>query len=303
MWWMTAMVDGRRVCKSTGTTNKRVAQKRQEAWRTGTLACQSAFVDKAVFSIWGDRRERILSLVDHSPSRAIGGSKSMYARLIPGKCHAAKNPFELKFGKLHQYTNIPPFRLSIRSDRTPLSGAQVAAVANSLFRRGLRVQVTYVEFTFDVLGYSFAYFRQRLFTRARSTTELGREGHKTFYAEKPRSPWQLRVYQKTESIVRVEYALRRAFLRAQRIDLVRLRNLNVWAPASFQEFNEDRLAAALEKIPSGWAKSRLQESPHRLPFRMLSTALRWRCGIDPAPLLRRSKAQHLLRSMQDSVLW
>jgi hypothetical protein len=37
MWWMTAMVDGRRVCKSTGTTNKRVAQKRQEAWRTGTL--------------------------------------------------------------------------------------------------------------------------------------------------------------------------------------------------------------------------------------------------------------------------
>jgi hypothetical protein len=200
-------------------------------------------VDKAVFSIWGDRRERILSLVDHSPSRAIGGSKSMYARLIPGKCHAAKNPFELKFGKLHQYTNIPPFRLSIRSDRTPLSGAQVAAVANSLFRRGLRVQVTYVEFTFDVLGYSFAYFRQRLFTRARSTTELGREGHKTFYAEKPRSPWQLRVYQKTESIVRVEYALRRAFLRAQRIDLVRLRNLNVWAPASFQEFNEDRLAA------------------------------------------------------------
>jgi hypothetical protein len=103
--------------------------------------------------------------------------------------------------------------------------------------------------------------------------------------------------------VRVEYALRRAFLRAQRIDLVRLRNLNVWAPASFQEFNEDRLAAALEKIPSGWAKSRLQESPHRLPFRMLSTALRWRCGIDPAPLLRRSKAQHLLRSMQDSVLW
>jgi hypothetical protein len=231
----------------------------------------------------------------------------MYARLIPGKCHAAKNPFELKFGKLHQYTNIPPFRLSIRSDRTPLSGAQVAAVANSLFRRGLRVQVTYVEFTFDVLGYSFAYFRQRLFTRARSTTELGREGHKTFYAEKPRSPWQLRVYQKTESIVRVEYALRRAFLRAQRIeqieDLVRLRNLNVWAPASFQEFNEDRLAVALEKIPSGWAKSRLQESPHRLTFRMLSTALRWRCGIDPAPLLRRSKAQHLLRSMQDSVLW
>jgi hypothetical protein len=217
------------------------------------LASQSAFVDRAVFSIWGDRRERILSLVEHSPSRAIGGSKSTYARLIPGKCHATNNPFELKYGKLHQYANIPPFRLNVRSDRMPLSGAQVAAIANSLFRRGFRVHVAYLEFTFDVLDYSLAYFRQRLFTRARSITELGREGHKTFYAGKPRSPWQLRVYQKTESIVRVEYALRRAFLRAQRIeqieDLVRLRDLNVRALASFQEFNEDRLAAALGACP------------------------------------------------------
>jgi len=32
-WTMTAMVDGRQQCKSTGTSNKRLAQKMQDAWR------------------------------------------------------------------------------------------------------------------------------------------------------------------------------------------------------------------------------------------------------------------------------
>jgi len=32
-WTMTAMVDGRQQCKSTGTSNKRLAQKLEEAWR------------------------------------------------------------------------------------------------------------------------------------------------------------------------------------------------------------------------------------------------------------------------------
>jgi hypothetical protein len=159
---------------------------------------------------------------------------------------------------------------------------------------------------FDVLNYPISYFRHRLFTRARSILELGADGNKTFYAGKPRSPWQLRVYEKTESVVRVEYVLRREFLSANGIervdDILRLRDVNIWALASFQEFHEDRLADALAKAPDGWGKDLLSETPRRWPLRLLAAALRVRCGIDPSGILQRSEVQCLLRDMQDNML-
>jgi Phage integrase, N-terminal SAM-like domain len=44
---MTAMVDGRQVCKSTGTTNKRLAQQRENAWRTEIAQGQYSLLRKA----------------------------------------------------------------------------------------------------------------------------------------------------------------------------------------------------------------------------------------------------------------
>jgi hypothetical protein len=271
------------------------------------LANQAAFVDKAIISIWGDRRLRISALLGHGPSRAIGGPKRMYARMISGQCFATGNPFELKYGKLQSYENVPPFRLTVRSDRMPLSGAQVEMITGALFRRGFRSHIASLEFTFDVMNYPFSYFRHRLFTRARSILELGTDGSRTFYAGRPRSPWQLRVYEKTGSVVRVEYILHRAFLSASGIervdDILRLRDVNIWALASFQEFHEDRLAEALAKVPDGWGKDLLSETPRRWPLQLLATVLRGRCGIDPRGMLHRSEAQQLLRNMQDNFLW
>jgi hypothetical protein len=268
---------------------------------------QAAFLDKAVFSIWGNRRLRSPTLLQVGPSRAIGGPKRMYARMLSGQCSVTGNPFELKYGKLRSYENVPPFRLTVRSDRMPLSGAQVAMISSALFRSGFRSHIANLEFTFDVTNYPFTYFRHRLFTRARSVVELGSDGHGTFYAGRPRSPWQLRVYEKTQSLVRVEYVLRRAFLSANGIervdDILRLRDVNIWALASFQDFHEERLAEALAKVPDGWGKDLLSETPRHWPLQLLTAALRGRCGIDPNGMLHRSDAQRLLREMQDNMLW
>jgi hypothetical protein len=46
-WWMTAMVDGRQICRSTGATNKRVAQQREDAWRTEIAQGQYSLLKKA----------------------------------------------------------------------------------------------------------------------------------------------------------------------------------------------------------------------------------------------------------------
>jgi hypothetical protein len=271
------------------------------------LANESAFVDKAVLSVWGDRRERVLPTVEFGQSRAIGGSKRMYARLIPGTCSLAGNPFQLKYGRLHHWANVPPFRLSVRSDTVPLSGAQVSAIVSSLFRRGFRCQISLVEFTFDIKGFPFSFFREHLLTSSHSITEVGKEGHKTLYAGRPRSPWQLRIYQKTDSLMRVEFILRRALLHAHRIeridDLLRLRDLDVWASASFPEFREERLASLLNTLPSCWGKDVLSQVPRRRSLRFLTAVLRWRCGVDPAPLFRCSQVDRLLRHMQRNMLW
>jgi hypothetical protein len=37
-WWMSAMVDGRQVCKPTGVTNKRVAQQIYDTWKAECIA-------------------------------------------------------------------------------------------------------------------------------------------------------------------------------------------------------------------------------------------------------------------------
>jgi hypothetical protein len=271
------------------------------------LANQSAFIDKAVFSVWGERRERDPSTLEFGQNRAVGGSKRMYSRLIPGTCRLSGNPFELKYGRLHPYSNVPPFRLSVRSDAVPLSGAQASIVAGSLFRRGFRCQVSQVEFTFDTTELSPEFFRDHLITTAHSVKEVGKEGSKTLYVGGPRSLWQLRIYRKADSLMRVEFVLRRGYLQAhsiQRIDdLLRLRGLDVWAAASFPEFNEERLASVLKTMPMCWGKNILSQEPRRRTLRFLAGVLRWRCGVAPTPLLRHSQGDVLLRRMQRNMLW
>jgi hypothetical protein len=61
------MVDGQQVCKSTGTTNKRLAQKRQDAWRTGIAQGQYSLLKKApLLEVW---IEKYLESVDHANTR------------------------------------------------------------------------------------------------------------------------------------------------------------------------------------------------------------------------------------------
>jgi hypothetical protein len=66
-WQMTAMIDGRQVCKSTGTTNKRVAQKRQDAWRTEIAQGQYSLLKKA--PQLKDWAEKYLESVEHPNTR------------------------------------------------------------------------------------------------------------------------------------------------------------------------------------------------------------------------------------------
>jgi len=232
----------------------------------------------------------------------------MYARSRHGENRLTGNPFELKYGKLHKWKHVAPFRLVVRSKGLPLSGAQVRLVLDSLFRKGYRCQISHVELTFDVSQYSFHSLRQNLFSHARSIVELkDLLGWNTLYVGTTRSPWELRVYQKTAACVRVEFVLRPAYLRKHGFrsieDLVGLRKLDFADLTQFLEFQEGRLIPILKRTRSFWGKELLLQSPHRWPLRVLISILRYRGRMNPEIFLRCSSAQHLLCRMLGNVVW
>lgn len=66
-WWMDAMVDGRQVCRATGTTNKRVAQKMCDAWRAEIAQGRFDLLKKSpMLKEWA---EKYLKTVDHPNTR------------------------------------------------------------------------------------------------------------------------------------------------------------------------------------------------------------------------------------------
>jgi len=66
-WWMSAMLDGRQVCKPTGSTNKRIAQQLYDNWRSEIAQGQFNLLKKApTIKEWA---EKYLKTVDHQNTR------------------------------------------------------------------------------------------------------------------------------------------------------------------------------------------------------------------------------------------
>ncbi len=272
------------------------------------LVDKAAFIDKMEIGLWGVQRQSVLPVLETEPSKPIGGKKRAYGRAIHGMCRATGNPFEFRYGRLNNYPQIAPFRLVLNSGRTPLTGMHVSLVAGALLRNGYSSQPSLLELTFDVTGYTVGYFRQHLFTRARRIRQLrDPNGRETLYAGGPRSPWQLIVYQKTDSVVRIEFKIRRAFLhergmeRAQ--DLLRFRRLGLWDLVSFREFDDKKLHSALKSKPDSKHKTLVLESPRIIPHQILGAFLRWRLGIPPDSVLVEAEAERILRRMQRNLIW
>lgn len=268
----------------------------------------AAFVDKAAFSVWATRRKREPVTLKLGPNFAVGGQNRGYARSLHGINRMTGSPFELKYGRLQKWKRFPPFRLTLRSADNPLSGAQVRSVLDALFHKGYRCKTALVELTFDLSAYSFSLLSQRLFTTARSINELvDCSGRKTLYVGTPRSPLQLRIYEKTDGCVRVEFVLRPAYLRAHRIvtveHLLKLRAVDLWKAVWFQAFRRRLLATLIQKGQPFWGSSLFRPNSYRWPFRLLADVLRFRARINPARYLRRCELQRVLMQMQEMLIW
>ena len=181
---------------------------------------QCAFVDTLKLSIWGSRRDSPLCDVRDVEKEPIGSRRSKYGWVERGTIVATGNRYELVYGVLRLQKILPTVELILRSDETPIRVADAVAAISSFCETVTRVIVSYAELTFDLTGRSVPWFERGTFSSARRFVTLRDEqGRRTFYAGGPTSPWQLRVYEKTNEVTRFEFALRRRFLRQRRISL------------------------------------------------------------------------------------
>jgi hypothetical protein len=198
--------------------------------------------------------------------------------------------------------------LILRSVENPLDEEQVRRALAGLFTGKRRTTVSQIEMTFDTTGTSIPTLENSVYTRARRFRRLRDAlGNMTLYVGGPRSLWQLRIYQKTSEIVRIEFILRRQLLRNHGIftykDLSLLRALDIRCMARFLELGRPELQQALKFAPPGWRKTVNLDWIDRRPLQLLVQSLRRDERIDLEPMLRDSKVQRALDRMRSGFIW
>jgi hypothetical protein len=134
---------------------------------------------------------------------------------------------------------------------------------------------------------------------------LDKNGKTTIYVGALRAPRELRLYEKTDSIVRVEFILRSTFLRALSVrkpqDLLLVKNAPLWRKVGFREVSISGAATPPRQVRQRWLDRGLTVL-RRMPARDVELELR-KAGVNPSDWVVRSDRGRLLRRMQKRLIW
>jgi hypothetical protein len=270
------------------------------------LANRRAFLDKLTVGIRGVRKEWAGPAVQLEPSEAIGGSGRNYARKQAGVT-ATGNSFDLLYGRMRLIGIIPSMIMTLRSDRKPITVEETTKAIDAVCKKEWRAAISQVELTFDFTGLSIEFFHRRIFSSAhRFATIRDEKGRQTDYIGGRTSPWQVRIYQKTERVVRLEFVLRRPFLRQQGItkipELKKLCTIDFSRRVWLRELD----AVALKSLERRVQKSEKEDVRRRillkwfrdLPLRKSIPRAKKYFDAQPEKLTFKSPVDERLRRMQ-----
>jgi hypothetical protein len=271
---------------------------------------QAAFLDKLVVGIRGRRKDAPGLAVQVTPSKAIGGKGRKYARKQSGVVTASGNPFDLLYGPMQLMAIIPPLMLTLRSSAAPITVEEITEVLDAICEEKWRASISSLELTFDFTGLPIEFFRRTIFSSAHRCRMIRDEkGWRTYYVGGRTSPWQVRIYQKTEKVVRVEFVLRRPFLRQHGIteiaDLERLRNIDLRKLLRLRQLN----MAAAKGLELKVAAAELDDVRRRIlvrwlkdwPLRKSVPVAKKHFGAAPEELTVESAVDRRLRRMQRAL--
>jgi hypothetical protein len=205
-----------------------------------------AFLDKVTVSINGKRRDSPQIELRQRVRRPIGGSGGKYSWIEQAVLASSGNPFDLVYGPMRLGGILPALVLTLRSEGAPLNVDEIENVIDGYCEKGWTASVSLVELTFDLTGLSTEWFRFCVFSSAhRFRTRRDDYGAETHYFGGPTSPLQTKVYEKTKEVTRLEFTLRRPFLRQQGItklsELEKLRTLDFSRRFWLRELDKEAL--------------------------------------------------------------
>lgn len=297
--------------KSSSPAKEKQAKQQMKRHEEGIIphtVNRFAHFDGVRISVWGRLRRDFGKQIKAVRNRPIGGHDSMYSRAIKGLLEATGNPFELKYGRHPSRPRpyIPPFQLSLWSEDLPVTWAEVSAAIDGLFAAVYSHKVSLVELTFDT-DFAFEVLVRGFHTNARHFRKFEDDaGNRTMYIGSPRSPWQVRIYEKGPRITRMEFALRSKALRTLGItqghELLQLRTADVWRWVSWQELDLFRTGIQVGKKATN-PQARACEVLLRRNPRMLSRLLSSEYRIRTRALLRVSGVGRAFHQMQGKLIW
>jgi hypothetical protein len=279
----------------------------------------AAFIDRIRIGVEGVRREHPLPPITVEQSFAIGGpahsdghagdsgQRRPYARAVNGICLRSGNLFQLRYGANRLFPNLSSLSLDLRSEKCPLTVEECDIVLRSLFRAGFRKHVAHLEWTCDLSGTSVEHLANHYVSRATYFRELTDSlGFRTVYIGSPNSPWQLKIYDKANDIVRSEYAFRRPFLRGRGIvepsDVIALSGVDSAQLVRFCDLMERPSKQVLSHIRKAWVIDLLADWPPNRPLQAWAGLMRgWK--VDPAPYLGDDDLQRRVRGMHERLIW
>jgi hypothetical protein len=302
----------REVLRASGTASSSNAKRRagvdQSDGVFGHFVNSVAFIDRAEFGLRGKMREIFLSFVLLLANLAIGGPKRRYARSIHGRCLVSGNAMEFRYGPSKSFQRLAPFYLIVRSVQLPVTAAQMFLVARNFLCLGFRAEPSRLELTFDVNRFSVTGIADWVYSRARQSLPFrDRFGRETFYVGSPKSPWELRVYQKADSVVRIEWIFRRAFFRAHFVKtpelVLFLRNFDLGRTVRFLELDIRRCKTLMLARVDKWKRRTMLLLLREMSLREQLTFLRKRFGARLQDVARPAPLEQLLSRMQSNLVW
>jgi hypothetical protein len=268
------------------------------------LLDEVAHLDRVDVGLWGQLREDEGPGVHVKIDRPILRQGAFYSRGSFGQCRSSGNPFVLKYGVTKGFPHLAPYRLSMRSDSAPLSSRQIMETVRALFTRIDAEQVSLVEFAFD-LTTSFLVLNHYALPVTRRTRLIDRGHGRTIYFGSPVSPLQIRLYEKTLLTTRLEFILRRAFLRTAGIeriqDLQKLRLLRIWDKLTFVTLSAQAIAESLGMKPGTLAYAVTKAWPFSVPVRLAKDLARER-RAPVQGLFDGHQLQSKLKAMQENAI-
>jgi hypothetical protein len=91
-----------------------------------------AFIDKLVLSVDGQLKPNCENELQHPVSRGIYTVDSLYSRDVSGGFWLSGNPVDVVYGRTKNFKNVPAIRITMHSNRIPLTGAQVRCLVERL---------------------------------------------------------------------------------------------------------------------------------------------------------------------------